>query len=268
MGKINIPTTFNIDLEFEAAPFPARMFAWIIDFLIQVFYIIIAINIYAKLASGYDRWDAAAGYDMWALELLLILPVFVYHLLCEIFWNGQSIGKKLLKLRVVNDNGGKVSPAQCMIRWLLRASDLSIPFIILSLLFNLDSILRVLSITSLLFITDLVLIAVTKASKRMGDLAAGTMLIKLNTKGSLNETIFMEMSDSYVPVFPQVMKLSDRDINTMKSILDTAAKTGNYNMVFSASDKVRTALAIQNDMSPFDLLETLLKDYNYISTRQ
>ncbi len=267
MGKINIPTTFNIDLEFEAAPFPARMFAWIIDFVIQVFYIIIALNIYSGIASR-NTWDRATGYDMWAIELLLILPVFLYHLLCEIFWNGQSLGKKLLGLRVVNDNGGKVAPAQCMIRWLLRASDLSIPFIILSLLFNLDSILRVLSITSLLFLADLVLIAVTKASKRMGDLAAGTMLIKINTKSSLDETIFMEMSDSYVPVFPQVMKLSDRDINTMKSILDTAVKTGNYNMVANASDKVKTALAIQNDMSPYDLLETLLKDYNYISTRQ
>ncbi len=268
MGKINIPTTFNIDLEFEAAPFPNRMFAWIIDFVIQVLYIIIAFSIYARISSTRNTWDSATGYDMWAIQLLMILPVFTYHVFCEIFWNGQSLGKKMLGLRVVNDNGGKVSPAQCMIRWLLRASDLSIPFIILSLIFNLDDILRVLSITSLLFLADLVLIAVTKASKRMGDLAAGTMLIKINTKSSLDETIFMEMSDSYVPVFPQVMKLSDRDINTMKSILDTAIKTGNDNMVFNAADKVRTALVIQSDLSPYDLLDTLLKDYNYISTRQ
>ncbi len=267
MGKINIPTTFNIDLEFETAPFPSRMFAWIIDFIIQVFYIIIAMHLYSRLSSR-DTWDRASGYDMWAIELLLILPVFMYHLVCEIWWNGQSLGKKLLGIRVVNDNGGKVAPAQCMIRWLLRASDLSIPFIILSLLFNLDSILRVLSITSLLFLADLVLISVTKASKRMGDLAAGTMLIKINTKSSLDDTIFMEMSDSYVPVFPQVMKLSDRDINTMKTILDTAIKTGNHHMVATASDKVKTALAIQDDMPPYELLETLLKDYNYISTRQ
>ncbi|MBX3241453.1 MAG: RDD family protein [Chitinophagaceae bacterium] len=268
MGKISIPTTFNIDIEFEVAPFPSRMFAWIIDFIIQVFYIIIAINIYLKLASGRNSWDIATGYDMWAVELLLILPVFLYHLVCEIFWNGQSIGKKLMGIRVVNDNGGKISPPQAMIRWLLRASDLSIPFIILSILFSFSNILSVLSITTMLFIADLVLIAFNKASKRMGDLAAGTMLIKLNTKSSLDDTIFMEMSDNYVPVFPQVMKLSDRDINTMKTILDTAIKTGNYNMVANASDKVKNALAIQNDMSPYDFLETLLKDYNYISTRQ
>jgi hypothetical protein len=98
-------------------------------------------------------------------------------------------------------------------------------------------------------------------------LAAGTLLIKANPKGNLEDTIFMEVSDSYVPVFPQVMRLSDRDINTIKGILDTGRQTGHIQMVENASVRVKNVLAIQSTMPAFDFLDTLLKDYNYLSTK-
>ncbi|HRQ49195.1 MAG TPA: RDD family protein, partial [Agriterribacter sp.] len=192
---------------------------------------------------------------------------FTYHFFCELFWNGQSVGKKLLGLRVVNDNGGKASPGQYMIRWLLRSSDLSVPVIIIAIVFGWIGALKALWITTLMFIADLVLVAVHKKSKRLGDLAAGTLLIKANPKGNLEDTIFMEVSDNYVPVFPQVMRLSDRDVNTVKGILDTGRKTGHTQMVENASARVKNVLAIQSNMPAFDFLETLLKDYNYLSTK-
>ncbi|MBX3253784.1 MAG: RDD family protein [Chitinophagaceae bacterium] len=266
MGKINIPTTFNIDIEFETAPFHVRMFAWIIDFVLLVFYMIIAYNIYDAVADKND-FSAGNAYDRWSIDLLIMLPVVSYHLLCELFWNGQSIGKRLLGLRVVNDNGGKASPGQYIIRWLLRSADISIPIIVIALLLGIVWILKALWITSLMFIADVILMAVHKAAKRLGDLAAGTMLIKTNPKGNLEDTIFMEVADSYVPVFPQVMRLSDRDVNTIKGILDSGRKMGHYQMVESASERVKNVLAIESSMPAFDFLDTLLKDYNYISTK-
>lgn len=266
MGKINIPTNFNIDIEFETAPFHVRMFAWIIDFFLLVFYMIIAYNIYDAVS---DRSDISTGnaYDRWSIDLLIMLPVVTYHLLCELFWNGQSIGKKLLGLRVVNDNGGKASPGQYIIRWLLRSADLSIPIIVIALLLGIVWILKALWITSLMFLADVILMSVHKAAKRLGDLAAGTMLIKTNPKGNLQDTIFIEVADNYIPVFPQVMRLSDRDINTIKGILDAGHKMGHYQMVESASQRVKNVLAIESSMPAFDFLDTLLKDYNYISTK-
>ena len=168
---------------------------------------------------------------------------------------------------MVNDNGGKASPGQYMIRWLLRSSDLSIPIIIMAIVFGWIGALKALWITTLMFVADLILVAVHKKSKRLGDLAAGTLLIKANPKGSLEDTIFIEVSDSYVPVFPQVMRLSDRDINTIKGILDTGRQTGHIQMVENASNRVKNVLAIQDAMPAFDFLETLLKDYNYLSTK-
>ncbi|MGN6436688.1 MAG: RDD family protein [Agriterribacter sp.] len=267
MGKINIPTNFNIDLEFETAPFHVRMFAWIIDFILLIFYMLIAYKIYNSVVGGRDYSDSGAAYDAWSIDLILMLPLVTYHLFCELLWNGQSVGKKLLGIRVVNDNGGKASPGQYIIRWLLRSADLSIPIVVLAMIFGIVWILKALWITSLMFIADVILMAVNKASKRLGDLAAGTMLIKTKASGSLEDTIFMEVADNYTPVFPQVMRLSDRDVNTIKGILDSGRKMGHYQMVESASERVKNVLAIESTMPAFDFLDTLLKDYNYISTK-
>ena len=263
MSKINISTSFNIDLEFEGALFHIRMFAWIIDFLLQIFYLIIAFNIIGNVFGTGLR----SGYDVWAVELLIMVPVITYHLFCETFWNGQSVGKRLLGLRVVNDNGGKASFGQYIIRWLLRSSDLTMPIIILAMLFGDTNVLKALWITVLMFIADLILIATNKQGKRLGDLAAGTMLINVKPKGNLEDTVFMEVEESYSPSFPQVMRLSDRDINTIKGILDTGKKIGNYQMVDNAALRIKNVLAINTTLSPFDFLDTLLKDYNYLSTK-
>ncbi|PWU02123.1 MAG: hypothetical protein C5B52_06040 [Bacteroidetes bacterium] len=236
MSKIHIPTSFNIDLDFEIPEFHIRMFAWLIDLSIRIFYLILAVNLFEQSIDGVN-----SQLEVLAWSSILGFPFLTYHLFCEIFWNGQSVGKKLLNIRVVNDNGGKASLSQYMIRWLLRASTI---FVIL----------------------DVILIVATKRGKRLGDVAAGTMIIRTKQKANLDETVFIEVQDNYVPIFPQVMRLSDRDINTVKNILDTARKHGYNEMVERASGRVANVLNIQTQMHPFDFLDTLLKDYNYLST--
>ncbi|MFT3702328.1 MAG: RDD family protein [Agriterribacter sp.] len=262
MSKISIPTNFNIDLEFEATPFHIRMFSWIIDLVLLILYWIVAANLYGSIMGS-----GMGGYDMWAVQLLILVPLYLYHLVCEVVFNGQSLGKKLLGIRVVNDNGGKASFSQYMIRWLLRSSDLMIPIILILIILRNSEYLKVLWITVVMFIADLILIGTNKYGKRLGDLAAGTMLIMAKPKGNIEDTIFMEVEDSYIPAFPQVMRLSDRDINTIKGILDTGRKIGNAEMVENAAVRVKNVLAIQDQMSAFDFLDTLLKDYNYLSTK-
>jgi hypothetical protein len=61
--------------------------------------------------------------------------------------------------------------------------------------------------------------------------------------------------------------LSDRDINAIKSILEIARRKGDYSMAENAATKVKNHLRIESNLSPFDFLEVLLKDYNYLSTK-
>ncbi len=68
---------------------------------------------------------------MWAVGLVLVLPFILYHPVSEILMNGQSVGKRLMGIQVVNENGGKPSVSQYIIRWLIRTSDYMVLVIII-----------------------------------------------------------------------------------------------------------------------------------------
>lgn len=275
MGVIKVPTNFNIDLEFEVPEFYKRLLALLIDMVIMYFYLRIASEIYNSILRSSDATDNDTGYNLWSLRLLMFVPIMVYHLVLEITSNGQSIGKKIMKLRVIDENGGKPSISQFVIRWLLRISDVWIVQLLLYLLYLIvtDSVLENSQIVFIVLfglgflVTDIVLVISSKKGQRIGDILAKTILISINTKGDIQETVFQEVADSYVPSFPQIMHLSDKDINAIKSILETARKRNDYHMAEAAAYKIMAHLQIKTDMSPFDFLAVLLKDYNYLSTK-
>jgi uncharacterized RDD family membrane protein YckC len=271
MAVIKVPTNFNIDLEFEIPEFYRRLVALLIDVIIEYFYLRIAGEIYSSIESSSGR-GADSQYDIQAFGLLLFLPILLYHVGMEITMNGQSIGKKIMGIRVVNENGGRPSISQFLIRWLLRVSDLWIAILLVMIISNPDfgrdveTTFVILAALAFL-ITDIVLVVSSKKGQRIGDILAKTILIRINTKSNIEDTVFVDVADSYVPSFPQIMQLSDKDINAIKSILETARKKGDFNMAEAASDKIKSHLKIESTMTPFDFLDVLLKDYNYLSTK-
>lgn len=269
MSTVRIPTNFNIDLDFEVPEFYRRLLAWLLDVILLFFYIKIANEIFNSIAGSRYVFDTDERYNLQSISMILWLPVFIYHPVCEITMNGQSIGKKIMGLQVVNETGGRPAISQFLIRWLIRTADLMVVIIILyNVLVLLDRrLLWALIGSILLLITDVVLVAGTKKSQRLGDILARTILIRTHAKGSIEDTVFVAVADNYVPSFPQIMQLSDRDINAIKSILETARKKGDLNMAIAASEKIKAHLKIDSAMSPFDFLDVLLKDYNYLSTK-
>ena len=274
MAVIKVPTNFNIDVEFEVPEFYRRMLSLIIDMAIEFFYYRIALEIFKSIS--YNSGGADSDYNLQTIGLLFLLPILLYHLILEITMNGQSLGKKIMGLRVVNENGGKPSISQYLIRWLLRVSDLWIFLLVIILIVittsnpdfsrNLETTFILLAALGFL-ITDLALVVTSKKGQRIGDILAHTILIRTNPRMSIEETVFQEVADSYVPSFPQIMQLSDKDINAIKSILETAKKKADFNMAAAASEKIKGHLKIDSSMAPFDFLEVLLKDYNYLSVK-
>jgi uncharacterized RDD family membrane protein YckC len=271
MAVIKVPTNFNIDVEFEIPEFYRRLISLLIDVIIEYFYLRIAVEIFKNIVSN-SNLDMDSQYNLQAVGLLLFLPVLLYHVVLEITMNGQSIGKRIMGIRVVNEIGGRPGISQFLIRWLLRVSDVWIVVIILILASN-DDFFRnpettfiILAALSFL-ITDIVLVVSSKKGQRIGDILARTILIRINTKGNIEDTVFIAVADSYVPSFPQIMQLSDKDINAIKSILETSKKKGDFNMAEAACYKIKNHLKIESSLSPFDFLEVLLKDYNYLSTK-
>ncbi len=264
MSSIRIMTNFNIELEFPAAPFHRRLFAWLIDIVILI--------LYGYFAARVIVWfsDYAGTITSIIILIVLLLPLLLYHLICEATMNGQSFGKKIMGIRVVNENGGQPGIGQLTVRWLIRTSDLMVLSLILSIPLAAERAdgryFWQVAIPLGLFMTDIILVNASKKNQRLGDILAHTLLIKANQKHSIQDTVFLNIADSYKPSFPQVMQLSDRDMNSLKSILDTARKRGDFNLAAMATEKIKNHLNIETTLSPFDFLEVLLKDYNYLSS--
>ncbi|GAC1423650.1 MAG: hypothetical protein NVS1B13_23530 [Flavisolibacter sp.] len=255
-------TNFNIELDFFPAPFHRRVLAWIIDQFVLLFYGLLAMKLLQSIRGFNTNFSEA-------FMVLLLLPFLIYYPLCEITMNGQSIGKKITAIKVVNEYGGQPGIGQFIIRWLIRTSDY---IIVMVLLFapsltesgNVDFLLKI-GVAGGLFLTDIILVNTSHKNQRLGDMLAHTLVIGLNKNLNINDTIFQDISDQYIPSFPQVMQLSDRDINSLKSILDTAKKRQDYGLAEKASEKIKNHLHIETNLSAFDFLEILLKDYNFLS---
>jgi uncharacterized RDD family membrane protein YckC len=236
MLAVKLDTGFNIEVEFPIAPFHRRLLAWIIDLLVLFSYLWIA-NLFLNntIGSGWDR-------HLW-LKTLYTLPYLLYHLVMEISMNGQSIGKKAMSIKVITLEGGQPSVSQYLIRWMFRLFDIG-----------------------LFFIPAFFSVVLSERSQRVGDIVAGTIVIDTKASTSWQDTIFTEIETSYKPRYQQVMQLSDRDINTLKSIIETVRRKNDHELAFRIAERIQHKLQIQSNQDPLDFLQTLLKDYNYYAT--
>ncbi|MGZ4091085.1 MAG: RDD family protein, partial [Bacteroidia bacterium] len=107
----------------------------------------------------------------------------------------------------------------------------------------------------------------TKKNQRLGDLAAGTLIIKTKIQTDINDMVFFELNEDYQPRFKEVMLLSDRDMNTIKGVLNNCRRYKTFDVAARMSEKIRNVLNIPDYQEPVEFLETLLKDYNYFSNQ-
>ena len=261
MSIILIPTAFNIDLEFEIAEFHKRLLAYIIDFLFLVTYLFsMKYLLYAGFSIGLEE---NAGLDI----LSISLPMLLYSFLTELWLNGQTIGKKVMAIRVISLEGGEPTLGQYLLRWLTKFFEW--PFLFGYIFFSKNALLFYIIITGILGIAVVLIIAVTPKSQRLGDLAAGTVVVNAKSKLTVEDTVFMDINQTdYKVMFSEVMRLSDRDINTIKTVLIQAGKRNNYEMCNRVAKKIQEVLKINTSMHPDQFLEKLLEDYNYLATRQ
>jgi uncharacterized RDD family membrane protein YckC len=266
MGTVRVATNFNIEIDFISPPFHRRLMAWLLDVTVQIFYVVIATRLYYWL-NRIIGYDADSGYTSWSIGLMLLIPFLLYHLVLEAGMNGQSIGKKLLSLRVISETGGRPSISQFIIRWLIRTSDFTV-FMLIAMtpyakIYG-PVIYWGMAGALILLTTDLILVNSGK-QQRLGDILAHTLVIQINHKHSIADTIFLDVAEDYQAAFPEVMNLSDRDINTLKSILVTARKNNDFKLAATAAEKIKGHLNVRSSLEPFEFLEKLLMDYNYLS---
>jgi len=243
MQSIEIQTAQNVNIEYPVASIGDRVVAAIIDQLIMIGYLIAIIFLYIWIL---DLTGGSALYFPVAYFVILFLPVFFYHLLCETFLNGQSFGKKLMKMKVVKLDGVQAGIGSYFLRWILAPIDIY---------FTYGSV-------------GLVTILINGKGQRLGDLAANTTVVKLKAEAKLDDTILRTTPVNYEVKFPQVSSLSDNDIAIVKAVLDMNYKNPDIYLYEQMLQKTKAAvekkIGITSTLRPITFLDTVLKDYNYL----
>ena len=245
MSTISIPTTQHIELEYPVASTGDRILAGLIDTTVVILYYIFWYYLIQEYIFAGGLEDLFNG-DLQTLYLFALLPANCYSLLCEVFFNGRTLGKWVMNTRSISLQGRSPSLSEYLLRWILRIVDLWLTLGIL-----------------MPGLIGLIAIGVTKRGQRLGDLAAGTTVIKLKLVTTFVDTIYAETGEDYRMNFPEISRLSDRDMSILKEVLDAGLKSNNPELLGKLATKVMQVAEIKTDMPPRKFLETVLQDYNH-----
>ena len=239
MNQIAINTTQNVKINFNLASIGERMLGAAIDEVIKIAYLIFIFYIF----YGILEFDAVFEDDWSKIGFisLLMLPFMLYSLVLESVFDGQTIGKKVMKTKVVKIDGYQASFGDYLIRWVMRLVEFY---------------------TTLLI--GIIVLILNKNTQRIGDMAAGTAVINLQKKYSIDSTILENINQDYQPTYPLVIKLSDNDARIIKSSYQTAKIKKDYTTLIKLRTKIEEVTGIKNiSGNDMDFINTVLKDYNF-----
>ncbi len=234
MDNFQIQTAQNVTIDHNLANYFERAAAFFIDALILMAYVFI-----------FSLFSAAFNLGSMAIGMIMTLPLFLYHLVMEIAFNGQSVGKRALNIRVVCMDGSKPNISHYFIRWCLRLLDITITFGSVASLFILFG----------------------GKGQRLGDLAAKTTVITEKNTVSFSQTILMDISENYTPTYPQVTIFNDEDMRQVKAIYLSAKNRREYHIINKLCEQLTTKMQIEPSENPLEFIVKVLKDYNYYTQK-
>ncbi len=235
MQTIQVRTTQNVFIHYPVASVGDRILAHLLDQLIK--------SIYA-LAAGILLYNADIENE-WMWILVIGVPWLLSTLLFEILMNGQTPGKRVLNIKVIRMNGTPASLGDYILRWIFSLIDFGI----------LSGAIAV------------IIIAAGGKGQRLGDLVAGTAVVKLTEQKEITaDEIFVPAEQEYVPTFNQAIQLNEKDIEIIQRALEVNRDQGNPQPMLAVVNKLKSQLGIQTDLPPVKFLYVLIKDFNFLTS--
>lgn len=245
MANVKITTGQYVNIEERTASVSDRLFAQIIDLLILQCYILA--GPFAVNMLFHDFLSLLPSEKLWVLlNVVLMLPVIFYHPILEFFFNGASLGKKLKKLRVVHVDGSSPTLGSYLMRWMMYLLEcMMMPGI------------------------ALLCIIFSKKGQRLGDMMAGTIVIKTdaNTRSLIYLNNFGYVNPDYRPYYPEVATMSIRQAEVVQETLMNTNSNRQY-YIDALSHKIMDYLSIPPLVNARNeqFLNTVLNDYRYYSS--
>lgn len=150
VNRVRVRTPEGVVFTFQLAGPVTRGIAWVLD--------TVMIAAASAVLGLVLVWGSIISVD-WTVALLTVLYFVLgtgYFMVLEYVWRGQTIGKRTMRLRVIDAGGLALTPAQVVVRNLLRVVD-QLP---------------------LLYLVGGAAMILTRRAQRLGDLAAATIVIR------------------------------------------------------------------------------------------
>ena len=197
MKYITVLTPSNIEVEYRLAGAGSRLGAFIVDGFVQLLLMALFASLVISVSGGFF-WPADILFEIGNVMAVLIIGFFViffgYFIILETIWNGQTVGKRVLGLRVIRESGEPVELVHVLIRGFLRSS------------------------LDMMFI-GIFVILFSKRHKRLGDMAAGTVVIS-ERKVELGTLVIHAWHETPWPhSFPDQTSLSAEELSLAKEFL-------------------------------------------------
>lgn len=239
MESVTIQTTQNVSIDYPLAGAGARIGSFFIDATIYtVGYWLLSLVLVNFIDSLDDFTSLMFGY------LFLFLA---YYFFLELFNRGQTLGKRIIGLRVIRLDGRDPTPADFLTR-----SVFLLPDVIVSS-----------------GIPALLLIVSGRYNQRLGDIVAGTVVIQTSIASTftLEEIMGITNREDYDPEFPGVQRFTNADMMIVKHALQRLRRYGNTahrQAVRQLAVKIADQLELDKKevrYTPEKFLEVVLMDF-------
>ena len=243
MNRIDVETSRHVRLSYEPAPILHRMLAWGVDVSLYVIYIVTFLWIWGGILPS----QITENLDLnWVVMLFLSLPYFIYFPLIETVWEGRSVGKKVLGIRVTKTDGTRAGLGDYIVRWLFRFIEIS----------GTGGVIAILTIL------------INGKGQRVGDLVANTCVILEDGHTMSHRKLFSNTNSDHNVVFSTAAELEDKDIRVIQTLLNSHrdySPRARRELMDRSRKLIEQKIGASDDtLSSEEYLKTIVRDYNAI----
>lgn len=242
MAISDIITGQFVCIEQTPATVGDRIVARVIDYVAIVLY---AWGVTSFILQNVS-WRISGGTYV-AFIIMAYLPVVAYTFLCELLFRGQTLGKRVMRIRVAMADGSAPTAGALLLRYVCEIVDIGFSCI------------------------GVVFIICTRHHQRLGDLAAGTIVIRRPGGGvngvSLDE--FAYARPGYEVSYPEAARLDQRQADIVQRVLASARGDKGEAKLSLLADKVRQVTGVRSGAADTrTFLVTVLNDYKHIKASE
>ena len=195
--KLTIDTPEQTALEYPIAGLGSRFLALLADTAIQIVLAFFVLIVGSLIGVGLATVGGLG--PQWVVAIVVILLFLLnsgYFALFEIFWNGQTPGKRYAQVRVIKDDGRPIGAYEAIVRNALRLVDM----------------------LPAMYGIGLISIFMSRKSKRLGDFVAGTVVVHEKTLEGIRPYVETKTDETLPPI--DTAKVTLEEVRLIETFLN------------------------------------------------